>query len=45
MKNITESTRQEPTETEVWELRLYVAGQTPRSLEAFEKDYRESLKH
>ncbi len=40
MKKSAKSTKQEkPTETttaaEVWELRLYVAGQTPKSLAAF----------
>ena len=27
--------KNEPTDSQVWELRLYVAGQTPRSLAAF----------
>ena len=27
--------KNEPTDNQVWELRLYVAGQTPRSLAAF----------
>ncbi|KCZ73014.1 KaiB domain-containing protein [Candidatus Methanoperedens nitroreducens] len=35
MKNVSEEPGQESTETEVWELRLYVSGQTPRALTAF----------
>lgn len=38
MKNSTKPKRQRPAvvpEEEIWELRLYVAGQTPKSIEAF----------
>ena len=39
MKNITETGRQKSeipeAESDMWELRLYVAGQTPKSMTAF----------
>jgi circadian clock protein KaiB len=38
MKNSTRTKRQRPAvapEGEIWELRLYIAGQTPKSIEAF----------
>ncbi len=39
MKNITETGQKKPeipeAESDMWELRLYVAGQTPKSMTAF----------
>lgn len=35
LQELSKKKAHEPSEAEVWELRLYVAGQTPRSLTAF----------